>query len=634
MCGFVGVLFKKGKWPGRVAVNKTLTKMSDYIAHRGPDDQHIWMNEDSGIGIAFRRLSIIDLSISGRQPMTSLCGRWTIAFNGEIYNYKEMKSKLNREKNIFWRGSSDTEILLEYIASYGLIETISDLNGMFSIAIWDSYKKKLWLVRDRIGEKPLYYALSANGNFIFSSEARVFKSNDYFDAEIDPESVANYLQFGYVPDPLCIYKRARKLLPGHLLEISKDNNVKVYPYWDIFEKYQTCFNNKYKGGLKDAISDLDTKLNEAISIRLRADVKVGSFLSGGIDSSSITSIYKEILGDIRTFSVGFDDPQMDESQYAKQIALHLSSNHSEIKITESDCIDIAKNMHHFYDEPFSDPSQIPTVLLCRYAKQYLAVALSGDGGDELFGGYPRYRKLSERWKNNIKLPLPLRKLSNIFQKNLFGMRNYPIPSIRKKLRHISYLNPETLYLDELSRWRPDQKLLLSDNHHSLNLHEKHNNLFKNDMSLSRNFMLHDFCNYLPSNLLVKTDRASMAFGLEVRTPFLDHRLLEFVWSLPDFMTYEDGKKGILNMLLQNKIPKILISRPKQGFEPPLAKWIRKGLKNWTGDLLSTANRKKEGLYDIKYVMSCFDKHIKGGKSFAYPLWTVVMFESWKENNGF
>ncbi len=633
MCGFVGMFFKPGEWPGKLAVTRALMKMSEDIMHRGPDDQHFWMDERSGICLAFRRLSILDLSVAGRQPMTSICERWTLVFNGEVYNHKELKAKLQREKNVLWRGTSDTEILLEYLAFFGLKKTVSDINGMFSIVAWDSYKKKLWLVRDRVGEKPLYYAQSEKGTFLFSSEARVLKNNDYFYAEIDRDVAKNYLQFGYVPDPLCIYKRAKKLLPGHLAEIGIGKDVKNYPYWDITEKYHTSVRNKYKGIIKDAISDLDTRLKEAIAIRLRADVEIGSFLSGGIDSSTVTSIYKQILGDIKTFSVGFDDPQMDESQYAKKVADHLSSNHSEIKIKESDCMEIAKDMAHFYDEPFSDPSQIPTVLLCRYAKKHLSVALSGDGGDELFGGYPRYKKLATRWKNNSKLPFSLRKFSNVLQKNLSGMRTYPIPSIRKKLRHIGHLNPENLYLDELSRWRPDQQLIISDNNLSRGLWGRKNNFFNNDMSLSRNFMLHDFCNYLPSNLLVKTDRASMAFGLEVRAPFLDHNLLEFVWSLPGFMTYQDGKKGILNMLLRKKIPEKLVSRPKQGFEPPLAKWLREGLKNWAGDLLSTANRKNDGLYDIQYAMNCFDKHNRGGKSLAYPIWTVIMFESWRENNG-
>ncbi|MDV7340831.1 asparagine synthase (glutamine-hydrolyzing) [Terasakiella sp. A23] len=619
MCGLVGFL---GQGKGADEAAQLLEKMTDQIISRGPDDQGHWV-DDTGIALGFRRLSIQDLSQAGHQPMASACGRYMMVFNGEIYNFQDLRAEIEGEN---WTGHSDTEVILALISRIGFEATLAKLNGMFAIALWDKQDQRLFLARDRMGEKPLYYG-SEKGTFFFASEVRALKPHPDFTATINPKAANAYFRFAYVPDPLCIYENFAKLEPGHFLTVKAGEAPKVQAFWKPEDEFIKARSNPFAGSRDEATAELKKRLLKGVEQRMVADVPVGAFLSGGIDSSTVVGLMNDVApGRVRSFAIGFDNPRFDESPHAEAVAEHLKTDHTTFKMSEQDCLDVIPSLQDVYDEPFSDPSQVPTTLLCRLARQHVTVTMAGDGGDELFGGYGRYWDAAKHWRK-VHHMSGFRKGLN--KKILMSMAHSPsrmARRFRKKLNRLYHETPAEYYANHMSRWRMDEGLYRAD--------QLAHNIYDEplvdgeDVSLERSLMHRDTVAYLPSNLLVKTDRASMSTSLEIRAPLLDHDLIEFIWSLPDAYTVDDHKKGILRDVLYQYVPPAIVDRPKQGFEPPLIDWLRGPLKDWGDDLLSISRIKDNPYYNADVVQSRWQDHRSGKRAWTYPLWTVLMFEAW------
>ena len=627
MCGFLGYILNKNTWENSQKTSDDLENISKKIKHRGPDDKSFLIDETNKLGLVFQRLSILDLSKNAMQPMVSKCKNWVIVFNGEIYNFKNLRNFIS-EKSGEWKTNSDTEVILECIAKYGFSYTISILDGMFAIAAYCRKDKTLWLARDKFGEKPMYYSKDALDNFFFSSDIKAFMASKYFKKKIDYSVSAEYLRYGYVPDPLCILDNTYKLGPGMILKFNKNKAVKTDEYWNTFNEFTKMRKELFKGTYNDAIQEIKFRIRNATKTRLISDVPVGAFLSGGIDSSNLVLSLKKDDINLDTFSIGFEDKFKNEADYAEEVSSSLDTNHYEKILNSDDCINIIPMITKYYDEPFSDPSQIPTFLLSKFAKKKVKVAISGDGADELFGGYPRYKKISRFWNNLENSPQAI-------LKNLAGLSFYfssskskLLRSFGKKIRKLSHANIESLYNDELSRWRPDEGLYNIES----NTESNFNKVFKFDRSLISNFrylMLRDLHTYLPSNLLVKIDRASMANSLEVRSPYLDPSLVKCVWSLPDhYLSRNNLDKSILRDILAERLTKNIYARKKQGFEPPLNTWLKGPLRDWAYQIIS----ENDDIIDTKTLKYFFERFIKGEKKLTYKLWSLIMFKAWRKEN--
>ena len=627
MCGFFGYILRENVWEGEYNTKKDLENISSKIVHRGPDEKNIFVDERNKLGLVFQRLSILDLSKNAMQPMISKCKNWIIVFNGEIYNYRELKKRLD-DKRIVWKTSSDTEVILEYIVRYGFPKTVSILDGMFAISAYCRNDKSLWLARDKFGEKPLYYCKDINNNFFFCSDIKALMSSKYYKKKIDYNASFDYIRYGYVPDPLCILDKTHKLKPGTILKLNNDKKIIEDEYWNTFSEFIKMRQYIYKGTYRDALAEIKYRISSAVKTRLIADVPVGAFLSGGIDSSNLVSSLKENGIDLETFSIGFEEHEKNEAHFAKEVSSRLNTNHNEKILTEKDCTNIIPEIIKYYDEPFSDPSQIPTFLLSGFARKKVKVAISGDGADELFGGYPRYLNISSFWKRIEKIPSPI--LNNLKGlANFFSSGNYKaFRSIGKKIRKFSHTNIESLYNDELSRWRPDEDIYDS-NIITNSFFDKKFNFKTNLLSNYRYLMLRDFITYLPSNLLVKIDRASMANSLEVRNPYLDPSLVKFVWSLPDqFLNKNEMDKSILRDILAEKLSKNIYARKKQGFEPPLNLWLKGALKDWAYEIIS----ENDDIINKNKLKIFFYDFLKGEKKLTYKLWGLIMFKAWRKHN--
>ncbi|NVK18568.1 MAG: asparagine synthase (glutamine-hydrolyzing) [Methylocystaceae bacterium] len=619
MCGLVGFL---GQGRPVAEAEELLVKMTDQIISRGPDDQGQWVDE-SGIALGFRRLSIQDLSHAGHQPMASACGRYMMVFNGEIYNFQDLRADLT---DVNWQGHSDTEVILALVSRIGFEATLQKLNGMFAIALWDKRDERLFLARDRMGEKPLSYGFE-NGTFFFTSEVRALNPHPDFTATIDPQAANAYFRFAYIPDPLSIYKGFAKLAPGHMLSVARGEQPKVKAFWSPRDEFVKARQNPFVGSREEAMVELKSRLLQGVEQRMIADVPIGAFLSGGIDSSTVVGLMNEVApGRVRSFAIGFDNPRFDESPHAEAVADHLKTDHTTFKMSEQDCLDVIPSLQDVYDEPFSDPSQVPTTLLCRLARQHVTVTMAGDGGDELFGGYGRYWDAASHWRKVANLPAYRKKLNKALLMRLAKSPSRLARRFRKKLNRNYHNSPAEYYANNMSRWRLDEGLY--------DIHQIAPNIYDDplvegrDISLERALMHRDCQAYLPSNLLVKTDRASMSTSLEIRAPLLDHDLIEFIWSLPDDYTVDDHKKGILRDLLYQYVPQSIVDRPKQGFEPPLIDWLRGPLKDWGDDLLSSNRIKDNPFYNADVVQQRWSDHRSGKRAWTYPLWTVLMFEAW------
>ncbi len=623
MCGFAGIYLNDNSKLKTTRYEEVLNKMSKLIKSRGPDDKGIFIDRHNKLGLTFRRLSILDLNTTANQPMISRDKNWIIVFNGEVYNFKNLKSEINNN-NQYWKTNSDTEVILELIAKYGFIKAIPKLNGMFAIAAFCISKKVLWLARDKFGEKPLYYNFSSTEGLSFTSDIRTFYMLPSFQKELNPEASAQYIRYGYVPDPLCILKNTYKLEAGSIIKYDKINYIKKIKYWDSFNEYIKASNKKFKGSFNDASDELKHKLDLSTKNRLISDVPVGVFLSGGIDSSNLVlSLSKQNIK-AKTFSIGFYEKERNELAYANEISKELKTIHHKKFISEEECIKEINNIVTAYDEPFSDPSQIPTFILCKYVKNKIKVALSGEGADELFGGYPRYKNIKKYWNKIENYPYILRNNLDALSIKLGESNNSQLRSIGKKLRKKSHSSLDSIYRDEMSRWRPDENLynqnLLKNSFFDIEYFSKYS-----EISDLRYLMLKDILTYLPSNLLVKVDRASMANSLEVRSPFLDNDLVSFSWSLPDHYIYnKNNGKALLKSILSERFSKNLVYRKKQGFEPPLDKWLKGPLKEWVRDLIFS----DDNFLNKEVCINILDRFYKGEKNLNYKLWTIIMFKAW------
>lgn len=620
--------------------------MRDTLLHRGPDAGDNWVDAAQGIAFGHRRLSILDLSAHGAQPMHSANGRYVIIFNGEIYNHQELKQDLNNAGVApSWRGHSDTEIILAAFEAWGIEQTLTKLVGMFAIALWDTTQRLLYLIRDRIGEKPLYYGW-CNNYLLFGSELKSLKAHTAWQAAIDPEALSLFMRYNCVPAPYTIYKDIKKLEPGHMLIINRDKQITDKVYWSLQQVITQ--QQMYTGTPEQAVNILHDKLSLAVKQQMVADVPLGAFLSGGIDSSTIVALMQEQSNRaVKTFTIGFDDQNYNEAESAKAVAQHLGTDHTELYLSPEQTQSIIPDMASIYDEPFADASQLPTYIVAKLTKQHVTVSLSGDGGDELFAGYNRYNWVPTIWNKIGVLPGPLRSLAARFITSLpphlwdrtftllqpllprFARQRNPGDKMHKLARILDARTPQQIYHRLISHWYDNEAVV-----HGIDSTKP---LLKNlihdipAQSLIESMMYMDTHRYLPDDILTKVDRAGMAVSLETRIPFLDHRVAEFAWSLPLDIKLRNGKsKWIVRELLQRYVPNELIDRPKMGFGVPIDQWLRGPLKSWANDLLSSSSLDKHAMLDKKLIQKKWQEHLSGVRNWQYQLWDILMFQTWYE----
>lgn len=638
MCGFSGFL-SRGNWLN--TSEKILNEMCDVLSHRGPNDKGIWSSPEYRVGLAHTRLSILDLSSLGHQPMMSASERYVIAFNGEIYNHDKLRRQLTRA---FWRGHSDTETLLASFEEWGVEGTIERSIGMFSFAVWDKQEHTLTLGRDRAGEKPLYYGW-CDDVFLFGSELKALKRHPSFKKDLNYDALALFLRHNYIPGPYSIYKGIHKLLPGTLLCLSMDHlEPKIKTYWSALQKTNQGLISSFSGDAHEAIDELEQLTKDAIRQQMMMDVPFGAFLSGGIDSSTVVSLMQsESSQPIKTFSIGFHEERYNEAQHAKVIAQHLGTEHTELYVTTKEALNVIPKLSILYDEPFSDSSQIPTFLVSQLAKKEVTVVLTGDAGDELFCGYNRYLMAANYWKKSLRAPAPLRmgaaKLIKSVSPVAWDKMLSMIPL--KRLNHFGARLHKAANLfssstighayHQLVSHHADPYSLLQMNGIEPSLFVENASFLGSKIDDVTTMMLVDFMSYLPDDILVKVDRASMGASLETRIPFLDHRIIEFAWSLPLSMKVKNGhSKWILRQLLQRYVPLDLIERPKMGFGIPLHEWLCGPLKSWADELLNKDRLKQEGVFDAGLINGMWQRYLNGTGNPSL-LWSILMFQMWFEN---
>jgi len=629
MCGIVG-FFKEKQGFSADEVQSCLQKMTDAISHRGPDSAGRWYDINDQIALGHRRLAILDLSESGHQPMLSDDDRYVIAFNGEIYNHLEIRQEIeNSTQNVIWKGHSDTETLLKAIQVFGWEETLQRLVGMFAIALWDQQQKELTLARDRMGEKPLYWGWSG-GTLLFGSELKALKAYPEFNAEIDRDALALLLRYNYIPAPYSIYRDIEKLLPGHFVKIKigqTREEVSPISYWSLKETVEKGISAPFNGSDAEAIDLLEHTIKQSLVGQMAADVPLGAFLSGGVDSSTIVALMQaESKKPIKTFAIGFDEPGYNEAEYAKAVAEHLGTEHTEFYVTAKDALEVVPLLSSIFCEPFADSSQIPTYLVSKMAKQHVTVALSGDAGDELFGGYNTYQLLPKIWKIVSPLPTPVRKLAS---KLLSGL---PMPEKLLKLVEVLPVNNRAEFYNlVISHWKNAEQLVIGAKKVPAALTDK--SQWSNVESFEEWMMSIDAQQYMIDDILVKVDRAAMANSLEVRVPMLDHRVVELAWQLPIDMKIRDKSgKWVLREVLYNYVPKELIERPKKGFSIPLAQWLRGPLREWAEPLIAEKRLTEEGYFYPDKIIQAWEEHLQGKKDNSSKLWSILMFQSWLDNS--
>jgi len=638
MCGIAGLLD-----PALIGAEGELVTqaraMSDAIAHRGPDGSGVWSDAPAGLALSHRRLAIVDLTPSGAQPMLSTDQRWVISYNGEIYNAAEMR-RVPDLANVSWRGTSDTEVILESVARRGLDRTLADMNGMFAIALWDRESRTLHLVRDRLGIKPLFYG-AVDGAVRFASELKGFFAASKRRFDIDPASVASFLRFGYVPAPWSILRGISKLMPGEIVSFDAHGKESRRRYWSMRDV--ACNGLAKPLSLSDVEAEqrLHDLLADAVSRQMISDVPLGAFLSGGVDSSLVAALMVEAgRGPVRTFSIGFPDFGFDESPHAAAVARHLGTTHTELVIDGQHALDVVPQIAEMYDEPFADSSQIPTHLVSKLTRAHVTVALSGDGGDELFAGYNRYRLSQTLWRRLSWMPPGLRRaFSRAIRALPTGMLNAveqvaprgtlpgQFADKTEKFADILPLDAAGIYLRLVSQYPDPAGLTPGFAEHPLSFGADKD--LAGNASVLRQMQFRDTITYLPDDILQKVDRASMAVALEVRPPLLDHRVVEFSWQLSDRFHIRNGEtKWLLRRVLDRYVPRELIERPKMGFGVPLADWLRGPLRDWAEDLL---DERKLGarFINVRQVRELWKEHLSGRRNWAYALWNVLMFESWR-----
>lgn len=625
MCGFSGFLYPKSSF---FDSQGALRKMGRAIAHRGPDDHGEWLDINPVAGLSHRRLAIVDLSPAGAQPMHSVCSRYVIAFNGEIYNHIELRQKLNSlNQSPVWSGHSDTETLLACFAAWGVEKTLQSSVGMFAIALWDRQDQTLTLARDRMGEKPLYWGWQ-NDVLLFGSELKALKAHPAFHSDVDRNALALLLRYNYIPAPLSIYKGIEKLRPGHYVSISSNQHIgSVFskPYWSMNGIIETGLRNPFSGTQTDAISALETHLNQSISGQMLADVPLGAFLSGGVDSSTVVALMqRQSPRPVKTFAIGFDEAGFNEAEHANAVAKHLGTEHTELYVGAAEALAVIPQLASIYCEPFADSSQIPTFLVSQMARKHVTVALSGDGGDELFGGYNPYQFAPKLWQRISKLPLSLRKSA---ARCLSG---FPTPyKLHKLLEVLDASSREEFYRILVSHWCSPENVVVGAEPVPTALDTP--STWPRIDSFEHWMMAMDAQTYMADDILVKVDRAAMANSLETRVPMLDHRLVEFAWSLPLGLKIRNGKgKWILREVLYRHVPREMIERPKKGFSIPLGNWLRGPLRDWAQELLDERRLAREGYFYAAPVVRLWEEHLSGKRDHSRQLWGVLMFQAWLE----
>jgi len=620
--------------------------MTRAISHRGPDDQGCWLDPEAGIALGHRRLSIVDLSALGRQPMTSAHGRWILIYNGEIYNFPDLRTELEGE-GIPFRGHSDTEVILAAIERHGLLAAVRRFTGMFAFAVFDRAERVLHLVRDRLGEKPLYYGWLGT-TLVFGSELKALRAYPTWRGEIDRGALGLFLRHSYVPAPYSIYKDIRKVWPGTILSFRRGavDRQEQAVYWSAREVAQAGVASPYSANSAELTTELETLLRRSVGREMVADVPLGAFLSGGVDSSLIVALMQaQATRPVRTFTIGFSEPEYNEAEHARAVARHLGTEHTELYVTAEDALSVVPKLPALYDEPFSDPSQVPTFLVSELARRHVTVSLSGDGGDELFGGYDRYFVGQRLWGIVRAAPAAVRRgaarairaLSpQRWDRVLGGTGLSSIPGLGRritghrlhKVADILTLGSwEDMYRDLMSHWPNADEVVVGA--------EERPTAFTNSNhwpSLGGAFpgmMYLDLVTYLPDDILVKVDRASMGVSLESRAPFLDHHVVEFAWHVPISEKVRDGHgKLLLRRLLDRYVPRDLTNRPKMGFGVPIDHWLRGPLRDWGAALLDPSRLRREGFFDPKAITQKWTEHLDGGRNWHYPLWDVLTFQAW------
>lgn len=655
MCGFAGFL-DPSRSRGTDQLYDVAKIMADTLAHRGPDDGGAWVDETAGIALSHRRLSIIDLSPEGHQPMPSASGRYVIVYNGEVYNFTELRHELDRiaffqgKQSCVWRGHSDTEVMLAAIETWGLEAALRRFVGMFAFALWDRQERRLHLVRDRLGIKPVYYGW-VGGCFLFGSELKALKVFPGFDLPINRGALALMMRHNYVPAPHSIYQGIHKLLPGHVLTLAVDGRNKaptISTWWSAKEVAETATKNPFSGSIEEAVEQLDILLRKAVRIRMVADVPLGAFLSGGYDSSTVVALMQaQSNRPIKTFSIGFNEEEYNEARHAKAVATYLGTEHTELYVTPEEAMAVIPRLPTLYDEPFSDASQIPTFLVSQLAREHVTVCLSGDGGDELFSGYNRYVWGQRIWDKIGWLPTRLRstlarlitsvstqgwdrvftQLTPVLPRSL--RVRLPGDKLHKLAEILAVESPNALYCQLVSHWKNPSVLVRGGKEPLTALNDPTRQASLADFTLR--MMFTDLISYLPDDILTKLDRASMGVSLEARVPLLDHRIVEFAWRLPLNMKLHNGEgKWILRQVLYKYVPQKLIDRPKMGFGVPIEHWLRGPLRDWGEALLNEQRLRNEGLLDPVPIRKMWDEHISGRRRWHYYLWDVLMFQAWLE----
>lgn len=646
MCGIVGFID-----PGRPeGGGRLLDDLTSTLAHRGPDGSGIWYDRETGVGLGHRRLAIIDLSETGYQPMVSHDGRFHITFNGEIYNFPELRAELEGAGEAF-TGTSDTEVMLAAIGRWGLEAALRRFNGMFAFALWDAREKRLSLARDRMGEKPLYCGRLGKA-FVFASELKALTAHPAFDRPVSRDAVALFLRYNYVPAPLSIYEGIHKLPPASFLSLSVgpegagEGEPKLY--WSVEEAARAGLENPLDGSPEAVADELEGQLRRSVRRQMVSDVPLGAFLSGGIDSSTVVALMQlESPRPVKTFSIGFHIEGFDEAQEAKAVARHLGTDHTELYVTAEQAMEVIPRLPQVYDEPFADSSQIPTYLVSELARRSVTVSLSGDGGDELFWGYNRYQIAREMWRRIGWIPAPLRRAVGRGIESLpLGLLNgtlgwaspllerYGRPGpvgdkVKKAARVARMGTPDELYRYMVGHWRDAFELVQGAEKRPLGLANPEAASAMPDQ-LQRMQLL-DQLTYLPDDILAKVDRASMAHGLEVRVPFLDYQVVELAWRIPMELRLREGKgKWILRQVLERHVPKSLTERPKKGFGVPIGAWLRGPLREWAEELLDERRLEQEGLLRPEPIRRRWREHLEGGRNWHYHLWDVLMLQAWLE----
>ena len=650
MCGICGFFSKSPS-----SSSDSIFKMNSAISHRGPDDSGTWHDQNMGIVFGHQRLAVIDLSVSGHQPMKSSSGRYMLIYNGEIYNHLDIRKKIEKKFALKkWQGSSDTETLLEAIEVFGFEQTLKEIVGMFAFVIWDKKLRNLILARDRMGEKPLYFGWQGQGDnavFLFGSELKALKAHPGFKGEVNRDALALLLRHNCIPAPYSIYKDIKKLLPGHFLKLNEaDLRSALLPnskqFWSLTDIAQSGVKNPILKNSQSTISELDKLLRQSIKQQMVSDVPLGAFLSGGVDSSTVVALMQaQSSQPIKTFTVGFNEDGYNEAEQAKAVAKHLGTDHTEIYISAKEAMSVIPKLPSLYDEPFSDSSQIPTFLVSQLAKKNVSVSLSGDAGDELFCGYNRHQISNNIWKKISLLPAPLRKLIgtsltslspqkwNKLSKWIPGSDSFNSfgDKIHKGANVLDASSLNDLYLKLVSHWENPSDIVLNSKEPATIITD-HKFEFQATESQQK-MMLLDGLTYLPDDILVKVDRAAMGVSLETRIPYLDHRVVEFAWKIPQSLKVREGKsKWILREVLNQYVPKKLFERPKMGFGIPIGTWLRGPLRDWAESLLNEKRLQDEGFFNPDPIRKKWKEHLSEKKNWQYQLWDILMFQAWLDEN--